>query len=169
MPDYIRKQIGERLIAEGLITVQQYELGMQKHIQTAIPLRQVLIDMGFITEEQLMEFMGNSIGIPFLRDIVTKVLGPSVIDILPEKICRQYTAMPLFKTEEVLTIAMADPLDVFAIDDIQNIARYEYQHKVGKGSGNPHLPARCSPNCFAGLSLIVITSLSARATRHPLL
>jgi len=132
MPEFVRKQIGERLVAEGLISPKQYELGMQKHIQTSIPLRQIFIDLGFISEERLMEFLGNSIGIPFLRDIVGKVLDPMVIQILPEKVCRQYVAMPLFKSGDVLTVAMADPLDVFAIDDIQNVARLKIDAVMGK-------------------------------------
>lgn len=132
MPEYIRKQIGEQLIASGLITPDQYEQGMQRHIQTQVPLRQVLIEMGFITEDRLMEFLGSAIGIPFLRDIPGKVADPTVIKILPEKICRQYAVMPLFKSGDVLTIAMVDPLDVFAMDDIQNIIRGKVEAVAGR-------------------------------------
>jgi type IV pilus assembly protein PilB len=132
VPEFIRKQIGEKLIEQGFITLEQYEAGMQKHIQTQVPLRQVLIDMGFISEDRLMEFLGVSIGIPFFRDIPNKVTDPEALKAMPEKICRQYFAIPLFKSNGILTIAMSDPLDVFAIDDLQNIAQCKVDAVMGK-------------------------------------
>lgn len=123
MPEYKRMDLGEKLVQKGLITQEQFQKALKKHQETRIVLRQILIDMGFITEEQLLKFMGHSLGIPHMSDLSKSITDGDVLKLLPEKTCRQYIAVPLFKVEGVLTVAMADPFDVFAIDDLEAIAK----------------------------------------------
>ncbi len=123
MPKYIRKRIGEKLIEEGLITEEQFQAALKRHQETKVILRQILIDLGYITEEKLMEFLGNYLGIPFIRDLTSKITDSELVNIIPEKTARQYLAVPLSKQRTTLTVAMADPLDVFAIDDLQTITK----------------------------------------------
>lgn len=129
---FTRKRLGERLVEEGLITEEQFQIALKKHQESKVILRQILIDMGFITEERLMEFIGVSLGIPFMKDLAMKIIDPEVIKIIPEKTCRQYLVMPLFKFENVLTVAMADPFDVFVIDDLHSMAKYKIEPVSGK-------------------------------------
>jgi len=123
MPEYIRKQMGEKLVEEGLITQEQYDQAMKKHWESRVLLRQVLVDMGAITEDQLMDFMAQQLGIPLLKDLGGKISDPEVIQLIPEKTCRDYCVMPLSRSEGVLSVAMADPFDVFAIDDLEGLTK----------------------------------------------
>jgi len=132
MSEFIRRDLGQKLIDAALITQEQYEIGMKKHSENQVPLRNILVEMGFVTEENLMAFLGESIGMPFIRNLFNKITDPTVINFIPEKTCRQYMAMPLFKTGEVLTIAMGDPFDVFAIDDLQSIAKCKVEAVLSK-------------------------------------
>ena len=67
-----------------------------------------------------------------LDDLFGRITDPQVVKLIPEKSCRQYSAMPLFKVRDVLTVAMADPLDVFAIDDLQTIAKCRIEAIMGR-------------------------------------
>ena len=126
MPEYVRVELGQKLIDAGLITPEQYELGMQKHAETQVILRKILVQEGFITEEVLMEFMSTTIGIPFIKDIYGQIRDANIIKSIPEKICRKYEVMPLLKQGDTLMVSMVDPLDVFAIDNLESIAKCKY-------------------------------------------
>ena len=132
MPEYTRKKIGESLREKGYITEEQYQTALKKHQETKVPLREVLISLNYVTEEKLMEFMGVSLGIPFMKGLVNKISDPEVVKLIPEKVCRQYLAIPLLKTGGVLTVAMADPLDVFAIDDLESLSKCTIEPVFGK-------------------------------------
>ncbi len=123
MPAFIRKRFGERLVEEGQITAEQFEIALKKHQETKVPLRQILVDLGFITEDRIMEFTAKVLGITIVKDLFSKINDPEVIKIIPEKTCRQYFVMPLHKTGNVLTIAMADPFDVFILDDLHALTK----------------------------------------------
>ncbi|MDZ4243039.1 MAG: type II secretion system protein GspE, partial [Candidatus Omnitrophota bacterium] len=132
MPEYIRKRLGERLVEEKHITQEQFDLALKKHQETKVPLRQILIDMEFITEDRMVEFVAGVLGIQVCSDLIGKVADPEVTKIIPEKTCRQYHVFPLYKTANVLTVAMADPMDVFAIDDLENISRCKIEAVLSK-------------------------------------
>ena len=132
MPEYIRKRFGERLVEDGHITQEQFDLALKKHQETKVPLRHVLVDMGFITEDRMMEFTAGVLGIPVFRDLLTKITDPDIIKVIPEKICRQYNLIPLYKKGSILTIAMSDPFDVFAIDDLQTMTKCKVETVLSK-------------------------------------
>ncbi len=132
MPTYIRKRFGERLVEEGLITAEQFDLALKKHQETKVLLRQILVDMGFITEDKLLEFTAKVMGIPIVKDLISKITDPQIVKIVPEKICRQNFVLPLYKTANVLTIAMFDPFDVFVLDDLQALTKCKIQSVLSK-------------------------------------
>jgi len=127
MPEFRRKNLGQKMIESELITQEQYETAMEKHAQTQVSLRQVLVDMGIVNEQKMMDFVGKSFDIPVYRELFGKIENPDIISIIPEKICRQHTVIPLQKKNNVLTVAMVDPLDVFVLDDLEKIAECKVQ------------------------------------------
>jgi len=132
MPEFIRKRLGERLVEEGLIAQEQFEQALKKHWDTGISLRQVLVDSDFINEDRLMEFTGKTLEIPYIRDVIGAVGDPEVFKILSEKLCRQYFVMPLYLKGKTLTLAMADPFDVFAIDDLESACKYKIETALAR-------------------------------------
>ncbi len=111
------------MVEESLITQEQFDQALKKHWDTGVSFRQVITDMGFISEDRLMEFTAKVLEIPFVRDVIGQVGDPEVFKIFSEKVCRQYCIMPLYLTNKILTVAMADPFDVFALDDLEAIAK----------------------------------------------
>lgn len=120
---FIRIQLGEKLVKEGLITQEQFDIAMAKHKETRIMFRQILVDLGFISEEALMEFTGQCLGIPIAHDLSSEISDPQIIKVIPETTCRQYALVPVTKEGNVLKVALADPFDVFAIDDIEQMTK----------------------------------------------
>ena len=115
--------MGERLVEEGLITQAQFDQALKKHWDTGLSFRQVIVEMGFINEDRLLEFTAKVLEIPFVRDVIGQVGDPEVFKIFSEKVCRQYSIMPLYLRGKVLNVAMADPFDVFAVDDLEAISK----------------------------------------------
>ena len=134
MPENARKKLGESLVEKGYITEEQYQVALKKQQESKVALGDVLVNFGYITEEKLMEFMGVSFGIPFMKGLVAKISDPGVVKLIPEKVCRQYSAVPLLKVGGVLTVAMVDPLDVFALDDLEAISKCRIEPVFGKRS-----------------------------------
>ncbi len=97
MPEFIRKHFGERLVEEGLLTPEQYQAAMKKHAESRVILRQILVDMGLLTEDQLMEFVGKVFEIPVYKNLTEKIYDPEIVKNIPEKSCRQYCAIPVSK------------------------------------------------------------------------
>ena len=109
--------LGERLVEKGLITKEALAKA-QKAGKKDTPLRQTLIEQGIIKEEELLDFIAKELDIPCVK-MSDYVIDPKIVKIVSEKLARHYTVIPLFKVMDTLTIAMADPLNFYAIEDIK--------------------------------------------------
>ncbi len=85
-------------------------------------LVRVLVDEGFITEKDLMFLLSSELGIPVL-DLTAYKLDPKVLEIIPKKISERYEVIPISKIRNVITLAMSDPLDMAAMDDVKKITQ----------------------------------------------
>lgn len=116
----MRKGLEEKLVEGGLISKDQCQIVFQKAKESQRPIWQVLIDLNLVTREKLKDFMDKFFHIPSLEKISEDIVDPKVIEFIPEEVVRKYSVMPLFRTEDRLTLAMIDPLNVLAIDEIQS-------------------------------------------------
>ncbi|MBI3252083.1 MAG: Flp pilus assembly complex ATPase component TadA [Candidatus Omnitrophica bacterium] len=80
-------------------------------------LRDVLVEMNLVTEKELVSLLGEELKIPFFNLAKYKI-NPEIAKMIPEKLARKHQIVPVSKIGKTLTLAMADPLDVLAIDDI---------------------------------------------------
>lgn len=109
------------LVKEGLVTAENLgvaELTAQRDNES---LRSTLVKSGYVSEEQLSAFMGKKLQIPFVN-LRNYIIDSNILDLIPEKIARRYGILPLFKIEDVITVAMSDPLDIISIDDISAVS-----------------------------------------------
>ena len=107
---------------EGLITKDDLKVAEVAAQRENESLNKILVKLGFVTKEELAMFVGETINIPYVN-INNYTIERSVLDLIPEKIARRYKIIPLFKIENILTIAMSDPLDIIALDDISKLAK----------------------------------------------
>jgi type IV pilus assembly protein PilB len=115
-----RKLLGEILRDEGLISEEQLKAGLEKQKrEKGLKIGEALVALGAVTEEDVAKAVWQQRKIPYV-DLDSYSLDPNVIELVPEKVARAYTALPLFKIGNALTVAMADPLNLIAVDDLRS-------------------------------------------------
>ncbi|NLO38707.1 MAG: Flp pilus assembly complex ATPase component TadA [Ruminiclostridium sp.] len=119
-----REKIGQILLAEGEITDAQLIKALDIQRETGTVIGSILMQEGFITRDQLYKHLEQQIGVPYvnLEDIV---IPEEVVALVNRKIAIKYHLVPLNCDDEILTVAMADPLNMFAIDDLRLATGHE--------------------------------------------
>jgi type IV pilus assembly protein PilB len=119
--DKVRKKLlGEYLVDQGLVTEEQIQKALDEQKKAGSRLGQTLIDLGFLSEEQMIIALAKQLDLAHI-DILSYNLKPDVVNLIPEKIARRYELIAIDKMGDSLTIAMADPLNVFAIDEVSQL------------------------------------------------
>ena len=119
-----KKRIGDILIEAGFISDEQLKEGLEKQKETDNRLGEVLKNLGFIKEEDVVEALEYQLGIPQV-DLKERIIDPEVTKEISHSMAEKHKAIPIEKGSNTLTVAMADPLDVMAIDDIRLKTGYE--------------------------------------------
>src|SRR5574341_1643747 len=129
LPQQKRKKIGEMLIAEGLLTPEQRETALEEQRRHGGRIGAILKSLGFVTEEGMIKTLGRQSGIPH-QVLSTVIIDADPVKLVPELLARRHQAIPLFKKGRTLTLAMVDPLNVVALDDIGRTTGLEIQPVV---------------------------------------
>jgi type IV pilus assembly protein PilB len=117
------------LIAEGLLTSEQLDAALEEQRRHGGRIGAILKSLGFVTEEGIIKTLGRQTGIPH-QVLSTVIIDPDVIKLVPELLARRHQAIPLYKKGAALTLAMVDPLNVVALDDIGRATGLEIQPVV---------------------------------------
>lgn len=120
MAETLKSKIIGRLLESLNLKKEDLEAARALQIEKGIPLERALMEKGLINEEDLLLLLVKELHIPFINLKKYKI-DPGLKNIIGEKTARQYRLIPLSQLEETLTIAIADPLNIFALDDIKNI------------------------------------------------
>lgn len=124
-----KKRLGDVLLEQTLITEEQLRecINIQRH--TGSNLASVLVEKGYLDEEDLVVTLSEQLGIPHIR-VAHYNIPQEVLDEVPETIARQYQMLPVSVTGDVLTLAMSDPLNIMALDDLRMLTSYEIEPVV---------------------------------------
>lgn len=115
-------QIGQVLVNLGYVTVQQIETALE-HQKTGGHNRllgEVLIDLGYCTENQIAAALAQVYGVPYAQ-ISPKICDPNIVASLPREFLEENVILPIFKVNDILTVAVSEPSNVFLIDEIERI------------------------------------------------
>ena len=123
------KQLGQILIELGYITQEQLETALEEHRKTPKSLGRVLIDLGMIKEADLVRALAEQVGLEFV-DLNEFPIDATATVLLPEALSRRYRAIPIGERDGRLLVAMSDPANVYALDDIRTITGREVQPVV---------------------------------------
>jgi len=113
-----RKALSESLVEQGIITQKDLEIAVAESEKTGESLRKTLVRLGLISEEDIIAFFEEQLSIPYV-ELGSYLIDSKVIKTIPEALARKYMVVPLFKTGDTITLAMADPLNVIALDDLR--------------------------------------------------
>ncbi|MBI4734368.1 MAG: Flp pilus assembly complex ATPase component TadA [Rubrobacteridae bacterium] len=117
-------RLGELLVTFGVITQEQLDTALEEQKKTGMRLGEAIRKLGYVSEETMIEFLGRQLNIPHV-DLEKVVPDKAAINLVPESLARRHKAIPISKVGKLMTLAMADPLDVFAIDDIGAASGFE--------------------------------------------
>ena len=112
--------LGERLVAGALISHNQLELARREQKRRGASLGKLLIELGFVSVETLSNFVAREAQAR-LVDLSRMVIDKAVLGLVPFELCRKFQAIPVEKYNGSLTVAMADPLNVLAIDTLAQV------------------------------------------------
>ena len=115
------KQLGDILLEGGLVTPDQLDSAVLEQNRLGRSLGRVLVEQGVLTEAQLVASLAAQIGMRFV-DLSDVAVDGAALARIPGTVARRHTAIPIGFEEGKLVVAMADPANVFAIDDIKQIA-----------------------------------------------
>jgi len=118
MPTRDTVLIGQMLIEEGVITSEQLQMGLMEQKKTGDFICTVLVKLGYIKEEAIFNLLSRQLNIPYIK-LNAIDIEPLVIQKVPAKFASHYKIIPLEFKNNILTIAMTDPLDVRTLDDIR--------------------------------------------------
>jgi hypothetical protein len=111
------KQLGELLVDAGIITRDQLHRGLEVQKDKGGLIGQVLVDLGYVSEEAIAQAITAQYGFPYLP-LENYEIDPEIVKIVPENVAVQYCLIPVDKIGNNLTIAMANPLNNQAVEDI---------------------------------------------------
>jgi type IV pilus assembly protein PilB len=123
------KQLGDILLEGGFVTRDQLTEAYDEHQRLGRSLGRVLVDRGILSESQLVAALAQQIGLRFV-DLSEFPVDGSAVARVPEPVCRRHTALPIAYEDGRLLVAMADPANVFAIDDIRSLTGLEVKPLV---------------------------------------
>ncbi|MHB1653743.1 MAG: GspE/PulE family protein [Desulfitobacteriaceae bacterium] len=113
-----RKRLGEILIAGGVITAAQLDDALKMQKILGLRLGEVLVRQGLVTEDDILRTMQSQLGLPSI-DLNRVVVPEEILKLLSETVARKYTVLPVDMTNGQLLVAISDPTDYFAIDDVR--------------------------------------------------
>ncbi len=129
----ITKKIGQLLFEKRVIKQSQLDEALKIQQEKGGLLGQILAGLGYVTEEQIAQAITVQYGFPYLP-LSNYEMDEAAVKIIPENVARQYCLIPIDKIGSTVTIAMADPLNTQAIEDIELLTGSSIQIFVATGS-----------------------------------
>jgi type IV pilus assembly protein PilB len=120
------EKLGTLLVNKKIISEQQLQKALEEQKSSGERLGSVLVKLGFIQEDALLSFLSSQYGIPSI-DLCEFNINPELLKLIPADLARKYLVFPLSQRGTTLIIAMADPSNIFAIDDIKFLTGYRVE------------------------------------------
>ncbi len=124
-----KNAIGKLLLDDKLITNEQLELALEEQKRNGGKIGSNLVKLGYITESTLAHFLGRQFSVSAI-ELATCEIDPECVEMVPYEIARKYLALPISREGNKLTVAMANPDNIFAIDGIKFITSMDVEPMV---------------------------------------
>lgn len=115
------KHLGELLVERGVVDNEQIAMALTYQKEKGLLFGEVLVELKFATEEDIAQALTAQYGFPYLP-LSNYEIDREIIDSVPEHVCRQFCLVPIDKIGKSLSLAMADPLNVHAVEDVELIS-----------------------------------------------
>ena len=122
----VSKQLGELLVERKIITHEELERALKAQKEQGGLIGQILVSLGFATEEEIAQALTVQYGFPYLP-LASYEIDAEALKAIPENVARQYCLIAIDRIGDTLTIAMANPLNTQAIEDIELLSKSKIQ------------------------------------------
>ena len=122
-------KLGEMLLKAGLVTQEQLSEALEAQKKNGGRLGYNLVKLGLVREDDITQLLSEQYGVPFIN-LRHFEIDQAVIKLIPSEVAQKYLVIPVNRTGATLTIAMADPTNVFAMDDIKFMTGYNVEPVV---------------------------------------
>lgn len=129
----LNKQLGELLIDRGIIDQKQLDKALLVKEEKGGLIGEILVELGFAKEEDIAQALTAQYGFPYLP-LSNYEINPEITNIIPGRVARQYLLIPIDKIGNNLTIAMSNPLNIQAVEDIELLSGCSVQTFVSTSS-----------------------------------
>ena len=126
-------RLGELLLKENMVSPQQLQDALNHAKQSGGKIGKAFVSLGFVKDEEITSLLSRQYGVPSIN-LEHFNVDPGIIKIIPAETARKYQVLPLSRSGATLTIAMADPTNVFAMDDIKFMTGYNVEPVVASES-----------------------------------
>jgi type IV pilus assembly protein PilB len=120
-----KKSFGDFLVGLGVIATDQLKKA-SLDLKRGERLEQAIIRLGYTKEELILQCLADYFNLPFI-DLDTYLIDEKIVKTIPEEIARRHTLIPLFKIGNALTVAMTNPLNILAMDEVRNKAKLDVE------------------------------------------
>lgn len=131
------KRLGDLLIAAGTITPEELDMGLQRQKETKERLGAGLISAGIITEAELIEALRLQLGIEYI-DLSKTTIPISMAQVVPKNIAKQFQVVPVRMERDELYLAMSDPMNFYAIEEVKKAVRKKIVPMIATTEGVEH-------------------------------
>lgn len=121
-----KKSFGNLLVEKGLISQEQLRNALQDQKMKGERLEQTIVRLKYAKEEPVIKALADYFNLPYV-DLDTYILDEEITKIIPEDMARRHNLIPLFKIADSLTVAVSDPLNILAIDEVRNKAKTDLE------------------------------------------
>jgi type IV pilus assembly protein PilB len=115
------RHLGTMLLEEGMISSKDLEVAVAKQRTSGLPLGKILVEEGLVKEADLVRTLARQIGIEYV-DLSETSIDPAAVALVPEYLLSRYLVLPIGFEDDRLVVAMADPANVLAIDDLRAVS-----------------------------------------------
>src|SRR5205809_3739957 len=118
------ERIADALVEDSLLSRKQVDELMEQQKREGTRLLKIIVDKAYVTEQDMAVSMGRVLNTPPVN-LSRLGIAPEIAELLPRDICQSHKVIPVSRLENKLFLAMADPLNVLAIDDVRRITKME--------------------------------------------
>jgi type IV pilus assembly protein PilB len=115
-----RSPLGEQLVAAGLITRRQLESAIDEQSGRSMRLGEVLIELGFVDEAEMLPFLGQQLRVPAVH-LREGLIDPEAVKLIPRSTAAALQSLAMFHVRDTLTVAMAEPQNLQQIDELERV------------------------------------------------
>src|SRR5579871_4302001 len=127
-------RIGELLVREKVLSLQQLQQAQDEAKRTGKRLGATLARLGYVNDQALTQFVAKQYSLPSIN-LSEIEIEPSVLKLIPREICEKHQVIPVRRNGPTLIVAMADPSNIYAIDELKFLTQYNIEPVVASDSG----------------------------------